>query len=89
MVKNLPVNAGDIKRCGFHLWVGKSPWRRAWQPPSIFLPGESPGPDMQMTPPLWQKVKRIVFATNGATNIEHPYAKKKKNLYPFLISYKN
>ena len=43
MVKNLPYNAGDIMRRGFNLWVGKMPWRRAWQPTSIFLPGESHG----------------------------------------------
>ena len=23
-------------------WVGKTPWRRAWQPTPGFLPGESP-----------------------------------------------
>ena len=23
-------------------WVGKIPWRRAWQPTAVFLPGESP-----------------------------------------------
>jgi len=28
---------------GFNLWVGKIPWRRAWQPIPIFLPGESHG----------------------------------------------
>ena len=42
MVKNLPANAGD-KRHGFDHWVGKIPWRRAWQPTPIFLPGESHG----------------------------------------------
>ena len=42
MVKNPSVNAGNIKRCEFSLWVGKIPWRRAWQPTSVFLPGESP-----------------------------------------------
>ena len=31
------------QRCGFDLWVGKIPWRRAWQPTPIFLPGESQG----------------------------------------------
>ena len=31
VVKNLPANAGDM-RPGFHTWVGKFPWRRAWQP---------------------------------------------------------
>ena len=24
------------------MWVGKIPWRRAWQPTPVFLPGESP-----------------------------------------------
>jgi len=41
-VKNLPANAGDI-RCGFDLKVGKIPWRRAWQPTPVCLPGESHG----------------------------------------------
>ena len=31
------------KRHGFHPWVGKIPWRRAWQPTAVFLPGESHG----------------------------------------------
>ena len=31
------------KRCGFVTWVGKIPWRRAWQPTIVFLPGESHG----------------------------------------------
>ena len=30
------------KRCGFNPWVRKIPWRRAWQPVPVFLPGESP-----------------------------------------------
>ena len=30
------------KRHRFHPWVGKIPWRRAWQPIPVFLPGESP-----------------------------------------------
>jgi len=29
VVKNLPANAGDIKRCRFNPWVRKIPWRRA------------------------------------------------------------
>ena len=27
----------------FHPWVGKIPWRMAWQPTPVFLPGESHG----------------------------------------------
>ena len=28
-------------RPGFNPWVGKIPWRRAWEPTPVFLPGES------------------------------------------------
>ena len=31
------------KRCGFDAWVGTIPWRRTWQPTSVFLPGEAHG----------------------------------------------
>ena len=31
------------KRCRFDPWVGKIPWRRAWQPTPVFLPEESHG----------------------------------------------
>ena len=31
------------RRRGFDPWVGKIPWRRAWQPTPVFLPGESHG----------------------------------------------
>ena len=31
------------KRQEFHPWVGKIPWRRAWQPTPVFLSGESHG----------------------------------------------
>ena len=30
------------KRVRFKLWVGKIPWRRAWQHTSVFSPGELP-----------------------------------------------
>ena len=30
VVKNPPLNAGDIKRLGFSPWVGKIPSRKAW-----------------------------------------------------------
>ena len=43
MVKNLPANAGNVKRHGFDPWVGKVPWRRAWQPTPVVLPEESHG----------------------------------------------
>ena len=31
------------RKHGFDRWIVKSPWRRAWQPTPVFLPGESQG----------------------------------------------
>ena len=42
VVKSLPANARDMRQ-GFDPWVGKMPWRRAWQRAPVFLPGESLG----------------------------------------------
>ena len=33
----------QLRRPGFDPWVGKIPWRRAWQPTPVFLPGEFHG----------------------------------------------
>ena len=43
VVKNLPANAGDVRDIGSIPGFGKIPWRRAWQPTPVFLPGESHG----------------------------------------------
>ena len=43
MVKNPPANAGDKKRHGFDLWVGKISWKRKWQPAPVILPGKFHG----------------------------------------------
>ena len=43
MVKNLPANAGDVRDVASIPGSGRFPWRRAWQPTPVFLPGESHG----------------------------------------------
>ena len=40
MVKNLPAVQEMVQ---FDPWVKKIPWRRAWQPTLVFLPGEFHG----------------------------------------------
>ena len=45
VVKNLPANAGDLKRCRFNPWVRKIPWKRAWQPTPYSCP-ENPHEQM-------------------------------------------
>ena len=43
MVKIAPANAGHKRNVGSIPGLGRFPWRRAWQPTPIFLPGESHG----------------------------------------------
>ena len=53
VVKTLPANAGDVRKHRFYPWVGKIPWRRAWQPTLVFLPGESHGQRPLVGYSLW------------------------------------
>ena len=41
--KELACQCRRHKRLGSDTWVGKIPWRRAWQPNPVFLPMESHG----------------------------------------------
>ena len=43
VVKNLPANERALKKLRLDPWVGKIPWRRAWQPTLVSLPGDSHG----------------------------------------------
>ena len=70
VVKNLPANAGRHKRWGFDPWVGKIPWRRAWQPTPVFLPGESHGQSR-----WWATVHGVPKSQSWLSNSAHnvPY----------------
>ena len=50
------------ERHSFNPWVGKIPWRRAWQPTLAFLPGEPPGQSREAT------VHRV---TQSQTQLKH------------------
>ena len=65
MAKNPPANAGDTGDVGSILWVGKSPWRRAWQPTAVFLPGESHGQrGLEGYSPLGSEPSLSIFTPN-------------------------
>ena len=38
--KEFTCQGRRLRRCGFDPWFRKIPWRRKWQPTSVFLPGE-------------------------------------------------
>ena len=44
MVKELGCQCWKLKRHGCDPWVGKIPWRRAWLPTPVFLPGDRQEP---------------------------------------------
>ena len=52
-------------RPGFDSWVGKIPWRRAWQPTPVFLPRESP----------W-KEETCGLQSMGSQRVGHDWATK-------------
>ena len=39
----VPVQCMRPRRCGFEPWVGRIPWRRKWQPTSVFFMGKYHG----------------------------------------------
>ena len=41
--KNQSASVGDIRDMRIDPWVRKIPWRRAWQPTLVLLPGELHG----------------------------------------------
>ena len=43
VVKNPPANAEDLRDASLILGLGRFPWKSAWQPPPVFLPGECYG----------------------------------------------
>ena len=51
------------RRRGFYPWVGKIPWRKAWQPTLVFLPWESHGQRSLQGYSLWGRRVRHDLAT--------------------------
>ena len=70
-ILTLPVSAGDIMRHGFDPWVMKIPWRRAWQPTPLLLPGESHGQRSLAGYSPWGCTK---LEMSEATEYIHTYA---------------
>ena len=61
MVKNPPA----MRETWTGSWVGKIPWRRAWQPTPVFLPAESP----------WTEEPGGLQST-GSQRVRHSWATK-------------
>ena len=58
----------QCRRHGFDPWVGKIPWRRAWQPTPVFLPGKRSRACCIQSMDL-QRVGHTVYQLNNNKNI--------------------
>ena len=77
MVKESACHCRRYNRCRFDLWVGKSPWRRKWQPTPGFLPGkipwtEEPGGLQSMELQSQMRLSTCVSCTPKRTLSGHP-----------------
>ena len=69
LVKDLPTNAGDVRDVSSIPESGRSPWKRAWQPIPVFLPGESHGQRSQVGYSPWGHTElALTEATKSSTH---------------------
>ena len=69
--------ADGKESAGFDPWIGKMPWRRAWQPTPVFLPGESPWTE---EPGGLQSVKLQRVAHNERLNNNYSFINSRASL---------
>ena len=83
VVKNLPANTGDTIGRRFILWVRKIPWRRAWHPTPVFLPGKSHGQRSLVGYRMWS------YKESNMTKHTHTYTHTLKKLISRLLHLTN
>ena len=67
----------QCRRPGFDPWVGKIPWRRAWQPTPVFLPEESP----------WSEEPGELYIVYGVTKSQTQWVTKHTYIHTFIHDY--
>ena len=87
MVKNLPA----MRETCVYPCVGKIPWKRAWQPTPLFLPGESHGQKSLVGCNLWGHTELdMTEATYTPTHYMQITESREKFIgLPFLLSSMN
>ena len=81
---NAKESACNVGRHRFNSWVGKIPWRRKWQPTSVFLPGEFLGDRSLAGPSPWSHKESD---TNVQLTHTHTHTNYKQR--SFWINYSN
>ena len=75
------------KRRGFCPWVGKMPWRRAWQPTPGFLPRESHGQRSlaRYSPQGHTELDTTEATQHSGNNSIFSLRKRKRGVVPFWV----
>ena len=68
VVRNLPQYRG-CRTCGSIAGLGRSPWRKAWQPTPVFLPGKSCGQRSLVGFSLWGRKESDVTEATEHTHM--------------------
>ena len=78
----------QCRRPGFNPWVGKIPWRRAWQSTPVFLPGKSHGQRTLVGYSPWSHIESDItqWLTHTHTHTHTPIA---ISWVTFLLEKKN
>ena len=82
MVKNLPVNSGDIRDTGLIPELGRWPWRREWQTIPASVPRKSHGQrSLVGDSPKGRKESGIAEVTVHSHTISYNYEPEKSHVY--------
>ena len=92
--KELPCQYGRLKRLGFDPWVRKMPSWRAWQPTSVFLPGESHRQRRLASYSPWGRKELDTTEATQHAHMQHTISALKKlaisiNLWIFIRQFRH
>ena len=85
--KESSCNAGDAGDLGMIPWVGKIPWRRKWQPTSVFLPGKSHGQRNQADHSPWGHKELDTIEWLSTHTPVYGWPDSLPHLHPFLSAW--
>ena len=82
MVKGSAYNVGDP---GLIPRLGRSPWRRKWQPTPVLLPGKSHGRiEEHGVAKSWTQPSNFTFTFHFQGNLGEPHVREKDGFHPHM-----
>ena len=89
VVKNLPANAGEVRDEGSISGLGRSPWRRAWQPSPVFLPGQPHEQRSQGIQSIGSQRVGYNWSDLACAFATHTHTRTHPDMYVYLFTHKH